>query len=213
MIDAKTPMSPIFRSRTLVRSVTEPTEGRHDGLRTQLTRCVIALLIAVPSFAYAEEDEPGSQPKSEEKAEAEADPPYRNPQGSVQVTGAGSISVGSESTSIAIGVGVGYAVVTGVVPGVRVVVISNDGLGAELAGTLTLTPPLSLYLVPFVVGEAGRRFLPGGGAWLYGGGGGVYIGEPESRVGLQLGWIFRRLVFENESFDSSGPIITISISF
>lgn len=209
------------RRKTTSRS--SVTEALFRGHVAWLTRCVTGLLAlglcAADARAQDGTTEPGSAPKSAESGEepveeAPEEPSrYRNPQGSIQVTGAIGVSVGSEQTLVAIGAGVGYAVVTGVVPGIRGVIIAGDGIGAELAGTLTLTPPLATYLVPFLVGEAGRRFDEFGGAWLYGGGGGLYVGEPASGLGLQVGWMFRRLVYEDVTLDASGPIISISISF
>jgi hypothetical protein len=113
---------------------------------------------------------------------------------------------------VAFGAQVGYAVLTGVMPGIRGLIITGDGVAGELAASLTLTPPLALYLVPFAVAEVGRRF-DDQGAWLYGAGLGAYLGEPESRIGLQAGWMFRRLVYETVSVDASGPIIALVISF
>lgn len=139
---------------------------------------------------------------------------YRNPQGSIALSAIlfGSFGSGGESTFV-IGVGVGYAVVTGVVPGVRGALVAGGGsIGGDLAATLTLTPPVSWYITPFAVGEVGRRFDDTGG-WLYGAGGGIYIGEPSNTIALQVGWIFRRIVYPSRTFDANYPIIAISARF
>lgn len=145
----------------------------------------------------------------------DAPPAYRNPTGSISLSGTAGVASSREGTSVIIGVGVGYAVFTGVVPGVRGLIISGPpGVGGELAATLTLTPPLSARFTPFVVGEAGRRWEPGLRGWLYGAGGGLYIGRPEASFGLQLGWIFRWIRLDDgRTVRGDGPIVGLSIRF
>jgi hypothetical protein len=138
-------------------------------------------------------------------------PRYHNPTGSLVIKPELRVTVGGDRTVVGIGVGVGYAVITGVLPGVRGMVIIDDEVGGELGLTLTLTPPLDFYLVPFAYGEVGRRFDGLGSAWLYAGGGGLYVGEPASSLGLQAGWIFRRYVYESVEIDGSGLLVALSI--
>lgn len=142
----------------------------------------------------------------------ESAPTYHNPTGSFVIRPELRITVADDHTSVGIGAGVGYAVITGVLPGARGMVIIDDGqVGGELGLNLTLTPPLDFYLVPFAYGELGRRFDSFGGAWIYAGGGGLYIGEPASPLGLQLGWIFRRYVYEDIELDGSGLFVALTI--
>jgi hypothetical protein len=139
---------------------------------------------------------------------------YRNPQGSF--LSAFLFFIGHDSqtgTFVAFGLGLGYAVITGVVPGVRGELLYSDGFGAEVAGTLTLTPPLSWSLTPFLIGEAGLHFEDGRQGWLYGGGAGVYLGDPTSRIAVQLGYVWRAIVYENEKQDGSGPLLAIAYRF
>lgn len=192
---------------------------------------LLLLVLAGSASAALAEDEgtPSSEPASEPRSRPAAEEPgpaeepqssapeepqkYRNPQGSLVVGGAVGIAVGDGKTAVAIGLSVGYAVFTGVLPALRGVLIIDQKVGGELAATLTLTPPLSFVLVPFAHGEVGRRWDGFGEAWLYGGGGGVMLGDPASKLGVQLGWVFRRYAYEKVSVDGSGPLIAISIRF
>jgi len=124
------------------------------------------------------------------------------------------IGVGSTQTTVAVGAGVGYAVITGVLPGVRgTVIINEDRVAGELATTLTLTPPITFFVTPFAYGELGRRFDISG-AWMVAGGPGVYVGDPRDTFVLQVGWIFRRYFFENDlELDGSGPLVSIAVRF
>jgi hypothetical protein len=141
-------------------------------------------------------------------------PEYRNPSGAWIVGGTIGVAVGGAGTAFVFGASVGYAVFTGVVPGVRGVVIAGRGIGGELAATLTLTPPFSSPILPFALAEGGHRWDPDFRGWIFGGGGGIYVGSPASRFGLQLGWIFRRYAIEDgPDVDASGPIIGVSASF
>lgn len=192
---------------------------------------LLLLVLAGSASAALAEDEgtPSSEPASEPRSRPAAEEPgpaeepqssapeepqkYRNPQGSLVVGGAVGIAVGDGKTAVAIGLSVGYAVFTGVLPALRGVLIIDQKVGGELAATLTLTPPLSFVLVPFAHGEVGRRWDGFGEAWLYGGGGGVMLGDPASKLGVELGWVFRRYAYEKVSVDGSGPLIAISIRF
>ncbi len=144
----------------------------------------------------------------------ESEPRYHNPTGSLVIRPELRITVANDRTVVGIGAGVGYAVITGVLPGARGMVIIDDGsIGGEVGLNLTLTPPLDFYLVPFAYGEVGRRFDSFGGAWMLAGGGGLYIGEPASPLGLQLGWIFRRYFYEDIGIDGSGLFVALTIRF
>lgn len=179
-----------------------------------------ARLSRTSSAAEAQEGTAGDgEPDAEEPgAEVleEAGSGYRNPAGSIALSGMFGASFGDSGTRFVFALGVGYAVLTGVVPGVRGLIATGAGdLGGELAATLTLTPPISTSITPFAVGEVGRRFEPdelGGGAWMYGAGVGAYLGDPDSRFALQLGWMFRRLSFDDadEPIDASGPLVSIA---
>ena len=154
------------------------------------------------------------------EAEPEQGPKYRNEAGSLVLSGGLGIGVGGRTTVVSIGAGVGYAPITGILPGVRGRFLASRDVAGELAATLTLTPPLSSYLLPFVFGEAGRRFDSAGGGWLYGGGGGVYLGDADAPFSLQVGWVFRQIEYEDVGgededvvLDASGPLIALSLAF
>ena len=145
-------------------------------------------------------------------------PKYRNPQGHVQfgaTLGIGGAFGGQRAFGG--GVGIGYAVLTGVLPGVRGLLIAGGDIGGELAATLTLTPPFESYLTPFAFGEIGGRFEPTGNGFLYGGGGGLYVGNARSVFSLQVGWVFRQISFPATDtlaaakVDASGPLLALSI--
>jgi hypothetical protein len=162
-------------------------------------------------MAEQEEAEPGATPKPRPPEAS----PYRNPTGAFSLGLILGASVGSgQPTTFAAGGTFGYAVITGVVPAVRGVFLAGNGVAGELGATLTLTPPLTTSFTPFVVGELGRRFDSLGG-WIYGAGGGLYLGEPAARFALQLGWMFRRIAYPDPtgSVDASGPIIAFSAHF
>ncbi|MFO0726198.1 MAG: hypothetical protein U1E65_20610 [Myxococcota bacterium] len=146
-------------------------------------------------------------------ASADEDPPrYRNPQGSLVLGGGIGIAVGDGKTTVAVGLSAGYAVFTGVVPALRGTVIFAEKMGGELAATLTLTPPINFFIVPALHGEVGRRWDGFGQAWLYGGGPAVYLGEADSALGLEVGWVFRRYSYDaGVAVDGSGPLISLSV--
>jgi hypothetical protein len=170
--------------------------------------------------SYAPEDEEGEEPggarkpPSKKKAKAEKEvPEYHNQRGSVIAGGMVGISKDSTGTRYAGGLSLGYAFLTGIVPSVRgLVAKSGDQVSGELAATLTLSPPLSISFVPFLMGEVGRIFDPDGKAWMYAGGGGFYLGSPEDGSALQLGYLFRRITFDGRNYDASGPLIAISVA-
>ncbi|MCA9552405.1 MAG: hypothetical protein KC933_20390, partial [Myxococcales bacterium] len=140
-------------------------------------------------------------------------PPYRNPTGALVTSGTLGMAIGGNGTSFVLGVGLGYAVVHGVVPGVRGLLVVGHGVGGELALTATLTPPVSWDVTPFLMLEGGRRWLDDLSGWLYGVGGGVYIGNPMSHFGFQLGWVWRRFVVAGTAYDVSTPIGGVSVRF
>jgi hypothetical protein len=143
----------------------------------------------------------------------EQPPDLRNQGGSWIVGGTLGVAVGGSGTAFLVGASVGYAVVTGIVPGVRGVLLAGRGIGGEIAGTLTLSLPFDWSILPFVVGEGGHRWDRDARGWIYGGGGGVYIGSPSQSFGLQLGWIFRRYAIEDgPTVNASGPIVGISVA-
>jgi hypothetical protein len=138
---------------------------------------------------------------------------YRNPQGSILASfffGGGYSS--QNGAAVALGLGFGYAVITGVVPGVRgIMIASGDGVAGEVMGTLTLTPPLTWSITPFAQGEAGYRGDGDDSGVLYGAGIGAFLGDPGGRVALQLGWIWRRLnTRDDRNIDASGPLLGIT---
>jgi hypothetical protein len=182
-----------------------------------LAACASSPAFASPDLAETSSiaDTPGDAPRMRDEPPKPPLSPYRNPEGSIALNAFIGVAVSSSGSRYGLGVGVGYAFITGVVPGVRALVVAGDGVGGELAATLTLTPPIATSITPFAVGEAGRRFDPIGSGWLYGAGGGIYIGEPQATFGFQIGWIFRRIVYPDPigSLDDSGPIVAISARF
>jgi hypothetical protein len=141
---------------------------------------------------------------------------YRNPRGSLLTGIYFGIGQNAETgLSLFFGLSAGYAALTGVVPGVRGELLANDrGVGGEVAGTLTLTPPLTWDLTPFVIGELGYHGEGEGfSGYLYGVGGGFYLGDPSSRIALQIGWVWRRLIVDGADRDISGPILAAVFRF
>jgi len=137
---------------------------------------------------------------------------YRNPRGRIILEPLiGLAYEEGEGTTFLFGLQIGYAVLTGVVPGFRGVFITTpEGAGGEVAGSLTLTPPLSWSITPYVQGEAGRRFDPDLEAWFYGVNGGAYIGDPASRVALRVGYRWQRFITEDEVLEDTGPVLAVS---
>lgn len=172
----------------------------------------------------AEGPEPGSRPRSGERAPAPEDDDgrdpeaeeeaYRNPKGTWSVGGTLGLASGPDRTSFVVGANVGYAVLTGVLPGVRGLLVIGDGVGGELAATLTYTPPFTWAVTPFALVEGGRRWLSGLSGWLYGAGVGVYLGDPAAWFNVQLGYIWRQwAVDDGPTVDVSAPIVGLSVRF
>jgi len=165
-----------------------------------LRLCLLVCALA-PSFAFGDGevvvDSPGA---------------YHNPRGSIVGTLIVGVDVGGVSTRVGVGAGVGYAVLTGVLPGVRGVLIFGDEMAGELGATLTLSPPITFFLTPFAYGEVGRRF-DSSGAWIVAGGPGLYVGDPRDTFVLQAGWIFRRYLYEVGGVDGSGPLLALNVKF
>lgn len=140
---------------------------------------------------------------------------YRNPRGSALTGVYFGLGHNSETgTTFFFGLSVGYALLTGVVPGVRGELIANDrGVGGEVAGTLTLTPPLTWDITPFGIAEVGYHGEDNFSGYLWGLGGGIYIGDPSSRLAIQIGWVYRRLIVEGNDRDISGPILAAVFRF
>jgi len=141
-----------------------------------------------------------------------AQPEYRNPAGSVILGGSIGVATGDLETAFNLGVSIGYAVVTGIVPSLRGVLIAGDGVGGELAATLTLSPPIDWPVVPFAVAEGGHRWERYERGWIFGGGGGVLIGWPTRRMSLQLGWIVRRYGIAEGAVTVMGPLFGVVVS-
>ncbi len=140
----------------------------------------------------------------------------RDPQGSllVGITGGATFASGVQFGTV--GVHVGYAVLTGVVPGIRGNVFFGGLSGGQVVGTLWLTPPINLVVVPFGVAEAGYVWQnindqPSNGA-VYGVGGGVHLGRPTDRLAVRAGVIYRYFNIDGgEGYIS--PIIIGSLRF
>lgn len=118
-----------------------------------------------------------------------------DPEGSVVVGLSGGASFGSELSYGSAGVFAGYAVLDGLVPGARGMVLFGDLSGGEVASTLWWTPPIEAPVVPFVLGEIGYawqsafdRDLEGP---LYGVGGGIHLGEATAQFNLRAGVVYR----------------------
>lgn len=140
----------------------------------------------------------------------------RDPQGSILVGLTGGASFSSRFTYGAVGLQAGYAVLTGVVPGVRGTVFFGDLTGGELAGTLWLTPPIDFVVVPFAVGEVGYVWRNFDGfsqqGPLYGAGGGIHFGQPGDLFNLRAGLIYRYLDVEPGEGTIS-PLVVASLRF
>ena len=140
----------------------------------------------------------------------------RDPQGSILVGVSGGASFGSEVQYGSIGVQGGYAVVTGVVPGLRTTFLFGDLSGGEVVGTVWLTPPLSFAVVPFAVLEAGYAWQSFRGAdadgAVYGVGGGLHLGRPRDVFNLRAGVIYRYYDFGVQR-DVVAPIVVGSFRF
>ena len=179
---------------------------------------VSCLTFAHPVFAAqpeVSETEVEEKDVFSEKTRRRRDRELWNAQGTTRVAGHfGFGSNGYAEDSFFLGAGVGYAVLTGVMPGARGQLIFGNGLGEEIAVNLTLTPPFVLPITPFAIGEFGRRWDAGFEGWLYGGGGGFFVGKPSSSFALQVGWMVRRFDIKNVGkFDTNGPILATTVRF
>ena len=155
-------------------------------------------------------EDPGSGARPLEPAA----PSGHDPQGSIVANGILGFSSGSNGTSFVVGAGIGYAVVDGLVPGVRGYAVLGNASGGELALTLGYTLSAGWYVSPFVVVEGGRRWFAGDEGWVVGAGGGMRLGYPTSRLTLRVGWVFRRFyVTSGDPFDASAPIVGVQFRF
>lgn len=125
-------------------------------------------------------------------------------------------SSGTASNYFSVGASLGYAVVNGVVPGIRGAVFFGDLTGGELAATLWLTPPVEWPVVPFAVGEFGH-------AWqtvsdveqtglLYGGGAGLHLGSPADSIAVRAGVMYRYYDI-GDGQGTFSPIISFAFRF
>ena len=181
------------------------------SIRTATPLCVglLAAVFAQPTVGRAAEpmaaQQPGgprTSPPPAPDAEPEVDQArarrrsnYRDPMGSILLGITGGASVGSGVQYGNVGVQIGYAVLTGVVPGIRGTGYFGGLTGGEVVGTLWLTPPLELSVVPFAVGEIGYVWqevnsISTNGA-LYGAGGGLHFGRPTSSLQIRAGVVYR----------------------
>jgi hypothetical protein len=189
-------------------------------MRVQSANLVMLLLLsAAPALAQ----QPGEPRPSEDDSEEAPPPPppprvvlpsYRYPEGSFSVSGGlGVVSSSSQGTVFEFGLGLGYAVLTGVVPGIRGELVTTSQIAGEVAVGLTLTPPLALSFVPFGLAEVGQRWDMYGSAHLYGFGAGIILGEPESHFGVQLGWAWHRYDYGGliGTVDTNGPLIGLAV--
>jgi len=154
-----------------------------------LVSSLVAASMAVASPAQAQDEDDERLERRRRQAR------LRDPQGSVLVGVTGGASFSSEFSYGTIGAHAGYAVLTGVVPGIRGNIFFGDLSGGELAATAWLTPPLAFPVVPFAVGELGWAWQSFSnqsfnGA-LLGVGGGLHFGEPTDRFNLRAGVIYR----------------------
>lgn len=135
---------------------------------------------------------------------------YRSPSGSVAIDGGFGVGAGGGATRFLFDLGAGYAVLTGVVPGVRGALAVGPELGGALAATLTLSLPIETYVVPYVVGELGGQLDGDGLGWTWGAGGGLFVGDPGFAFSIRIGWMFRRVEFGRTSRSTTGPILGVT---
>lgn len=189
-------------------------------LRIAVAFCALSLPCAAAYAQTAEDDalpeDESTQQANERAARQRRLAQLHDPRGSliVGVSGGGSFSSGFNYGIV--GAHVGYAVLTGVVPGVRGAVFFGDLTGGETAAMVWLTPPLALPVVPFAVGEIGY-------AWqnyptanfdgaLFGAGAGVHLGQPQDRFNMRAGVIYRYYDLGG-GFDYWSPILMLSFRF
>lgn len=135
-----------------------------------------------------------------------------DPKGSVIVGGSLGVISGRDQVSVAVGLNGGYAVLDGLVPGVRGMGFFGDITGGELAGRVSYTPPIPGPVAPFVVAEAGNRWEGSFSGALLGGGGGFHLGRPDSKVGFRAGLVYNRW-FVLDGIDLVRPMIQVSVRF
>ena len=183
--------------------------SRFIGRATTTTLWVMAAAVAVPMSASGQEADrapattdpppapsrgrPGG-PRVAPKADASARG-LRDPQGEILFGINGGYTVGNGVQFGSAGVHFGYAALTGVVPGVRANLFFGDVTGGQVVGTLWLTPPFALTVVPFGVGEVGYVWQTidseSTNGVLYGVGGGLHVGRPYDSLSLRIGAIYR----------------------
>ena len=155
------------------------------------------------------------QPRIRPRASARGVSPYRDAQGQILFGLNGGYGFGNGVQFGSAGVHFGYAVLTGVVPGVRANVFFGGLSGGQVVGTLWLTPPVSFAVVPFAVGEIGYVWQDIGGVTsngtLFGVGGGLHLGRPTDRLGIRAGAIYR--VFNADGDGYFSPLAVASFRF
>ena len=200
------------------------TEYAGWARRIPMMAAIAVLSAPVPATAEAQPDpsndapparrRPG-QPRVQPRSSARGVSPYRDAQGQVLFGVNGGYAFGNGAQFGSAGIHVGYAVVTGVVPGIRANVFFGDLSGGQVVGTLWLTPPLAYVVVPFGVGEVGYVWqnLDGisSNGMLYGVGGGLHLGRPTDRLGLRAGVIYR--VFDAGGDGYFSPLAVASFRF
>ena len=174
----------------------------HDHRRLRHFVCIVLLTVCVfvvsaPTYAHG------------------ANQKYRNQKGTVLLGVGLGVLVGSGgSTSLGVGANVGYAVFHGVVPGVRALTFFGGNFIAETAATLTLTPPMKTYVVPYLDLELGGRFDNIGNGVLYGGGLGVFLGRISAKYALKLGYLYRKINYgDGLLVNDSRPSLSIALTF
>ncbi len=184
---------------------------------------VLAALAAPQSAAAQPEEEPQTEPRSGRRPGNPRIRPnarvagsgLRDPQGTLLLGVNGGYGVGGGTQFGSIGVHAGYAFITGVVPGVRADYFFGDVSGGQVIGTLWLTPPLRLAVVPFAVGEIGYVWQDQGSVStsgvLYGAGGGLHLGRPGDRISVRAGAIYRVFGEGGDGFFS--PLVVASFRF
>ncbi len=169
-----------------------------------------ALLTVLP-LAHAQDAQPGD-PRLDEPPRSQSR--LRDPQGTILIGISGGVSTQSDTTFGSVGGHVGYAVITGIVPGVRGNGFFGDLTGGEVAGTLWLTPPLDFSVVPFAIGEIGYTWRELDGASsngaIYGAGGGLHFGRPTSAWSVRAGVVYRYYDFEGDGQGFFSPLVAAS---
>ena len=180
---------------------THTSNNVHDHRRLRHFVCIVLLtvwasVVAAPTYAQ------GASRK------------YRNQKGTVLLgVGLGVLVDSGGSTSLGLGANAGYAVFHGVVPGVRVLTFFGGTFIAETATTLTLTPPMRGYVVPYLDFELGGRFDNIGNGFLYGGGLGVFLGRVSANFALKLGYLYRKIDYgDGLLVNDSRPSLSLALT-